>query len=1115
MNCPNCGQENRETARFCGECAAPLGGETPCPQCGTANPAGQKFCDNCASPLAVKAGPTHPNEPAPRDPRAYTPKHLADKILQSKSALEGERKQVTVLFADVKGSMELAEQVDPEEWHAILDRFFQILSEGVHRFEGTVNQYTGDGIMALFGAPIAHEDHAQRACYTALHLREELRRYADELRRTRGLSFSIRMGLNSGDVVVGKIGDDLRMDYTAQGQTVGLAQRIEQLAPPESTYLTEHTARVVEGFFRLRDLGGFDLKGASAPLRVYELEGTGPLRTRLDLSRARGFSKFVGRADEIASLESALERAVGGNGQVIGVVGDAGIGKSRLCFEFVERCRARGISVRHAYGVSHGKTIPLLPILEFLRQVFGITPQDGDREAQQKIAGGIVLIDEELRDELPLLFDFMGVPAPDRPAPALEAELRQRRIVELLKRLSVARSRHEPAVLLFEDLHWIDSATEAFVEALADATEGNRTLMLANFRPEYRTEWMHRSYYQQLALRPLDLQGIDEMLAEWLGSDPTLAGVSERLAERTGGNPFFIEEVVLALIESARLEGTRGHYRLVGGLDAIEIPATVQNVLTARIDRLAEREKQVLQAAAVIGKEFPESLLERVAELPRPELADALRSLVQAEFLYEQALYPELEYAFKHPLTQEVASATQLRERRRRVHAAVAKALEEHHADALDEKAALLAHHWEEAGEAVEAARWYHRAAEWIGMNDPAQALHHSRKVRELLTDAPDSPETLELRVAALGRIVMHGVRLGLDEEEFAGLVREGNALLSRSGDTRALAGFLLSTAAASLFLGRLSDAMRILQEAILSADESGSVELRAMVRGLLAVKHSFADSVDEGLAVFDEMIDVSGGPGAFEAQPYSHVFLPTRGCLLACSGRLEEAGRGLDRAIELTAERGDLTFHSIAHVHYTLLERWRGVPPSALGHARRAVELAEQVGSRPGLRTAYHALGHAHLCNGQLEEARAALEHSGAISPEPWSVHLSFLAETYADLGDHGRARETAAKAVTAARATGQTEIPAQIALARVLRCADGLAAEQAIRSALDRAAERIEESGARVYQPEIHDERAALARLRGDEATREHELREAHRLFTEMGATGHAERVARELDL
>ncbi len=393
--CPSCDSALPPDALFCGRCGERLAQERSCAGCGRSNPPDMRFCLGCGAPLEARAAQLSKQDRPLRDalrdraPRSYTPKHLADRILASRSALEGERKQVTVLFADVKGSMELAESQGPEEWHQILERFFEILTEGVHRFDGTVNQYTGDGIMALFGAPIAHEDHAQRACFAALGLREAVGRYADELRVAKGLNFSVRMGMNSGEVVVGKIGDDLRMDYTAQGHTVGLAQRMEQLAAPEKVLLTEHTARLVSGYLALRDLGETTLKGAKAKLHVFELEGIGTARTRLDISRARGLSKFVGRADETRQIEAALERALAGQGQVIGVVAEPGTGKSRLCFELAERCRARGISVRFTTGVPHGKNVPFLPVIELLRDLYELDERESPRAQRNKIAGAV------------------------------------------------------------------------------------------------------------------------------------------------------------------------------------------------------------------------------------------------------------------------------------------------------------------------------------------------------------------------------------------------------------------------------------------------------------------------------------------------------------------------------------------------------------------------------------------------------------------------------------------------------------------------------------------------------------------------------------------------------
>jgi AAA ATPase domain/Adenylate and Guanylate cyclase catalytic domain len=414
-----------------------------------------------------------------------------------------------------------------------MDRFFAILSEGVHRFEGTINQYTGDGIMALFGAPIAHEDHAQRACYAALDLKDELRRYSDELRLRRGLNFSVRIGLNSGEVVVGKIGDDLRMDYTAQGHTVGLAARMEQIAQAGSVYLTGFTAKFVSGFFALRDLGELEMKGAQGPVRVYELQGIGRLRTRLEVSRARGFSKFVGRQSEMAALEAALERAISGNSQVVGLVAEPGVGKSRLCHEFLERCRARGLQTFETHGVPYGKVTPFLPMLEFMRSVFGITEQDNPQAARQKIAGSLLLLDESFREALPLTFDFLGVSDPEQPTPGIDPEARQRQLYAILKRVTEIRGRRVPAVTLFEDLHWFDGGSNELLEQLVEALPGTQFLRLVNFRPEYHARWMQKSYYQQLPLLPLNAEAIAELLTDLLGNDPSLAALGGLIRERT------------------------------------------------------------------------------------------------------------------------------------------------------------------------------------------------------------------------------------------------------------------------------------------------------------------------------------------------------------------------------------------------------------------------------------------------------------------------------------------------------------------------------------------------------------------------------------------------------
>jgi class 3 adenylate cyclase len=701
MDCPRCQHANRDGARFCGECGEALTAAIACPRCAALQAAPQRFCDSCGEPLATDGTPRRG-----RSLRAYTPRHLADKVLQSRSALEGERKQVTVLFADMVDSMLLAERVDAEEWHRVLDGFFQILAEEVHRFEGTINQFTGDGIMALFGAPVAHEDHARRACHAALGLVAALRTYSRRL-APRGLEFSIRVGLNSGEVVVGKIGDDLRMDYTAQGHSVGLAARTQQLAAPGTVWLTEHTTRLVEGFFSVRERGTATMKGVSAPVSVYELEGLGPLRTRLDASGARGFSRLVGREAELDWLEAILARTSESHGQVVGVVADAGVGKSRLCLEFVDRCRARGVAVHEAHCPSHGATVPLLPIRELLRSVLDLAEGEPAEEVRRKAEERLLGLGGGFRNFLPIVLEVLGVAEPGKPVGASFPD----RLADFLRRFVRATIPREPVLVLLDDAHWIDRASDEIVRELIAALPGTRTMFVANFRPEYRPEWAAGAYYHQLPLSPLGEQASRELLRDQLGTDPSVVGLAERIRERTGGNPFFIEEIVHALAIAGNLVGRRGEYRLAADLDALVLPVTVKSLLTARVDRLGERAKQVLQAASVIGKQFDEALLAEVSGLGGDDLATALRTLQQAEFVHRLTASVEPQYAFQHPLTREAAYQSQLGEPRARLHARVAAVLEKLRGDRLGEYASLIAHHWESSGMRFEAARWQRRAA--------------------------------------------------------------------------------------------------------------------------------------------------------------------------------------------------------------------------------------------------------------------------------------------------------------------------------------------------------------------------------------------------------------------
>jgi class 3 adenylate cyclase/tetratricopeptide (TPR) repeat protein len=1129
VRCTACGYANRDSARFCGACATALVSEPVCSSCGAKNPTGQKFCDECGAVLQVSgvrdqgSGPsTPPVAPGTRhvtpDLRSYTPKHLADKILQSKSALEGERKQVTVLFADVKGSMQLAEQLDPEQWHTILDRFFAILTDGVHRFEGTVNQYTGDGIMALFGAPIAHEDHAQRACYAALHLRDELRRFAQKLRRERGLDVATRIGINSGEVVVGKIGDDLRMDYTAQGHTVGLAQRMEALAEAGRIYLTAATAQRIEGFFTLEDLGEFHVKGATAPVHAYALEGLGRLRTRFDRERARGLSRFVGRDAEMRVLESALMRAERGEGQVIAVVAPAGTGKSRLCFELLERCRDKGLTVLEAQALAHGRSIPLRPLLEMFRQRFGISERDNDLAAREKIAGALLLLDPSFAEILPAMFDFMGVPDPLRPAPPIAPEAAQRRMLEHLRRIVKADSRGRTLVTLIEDLHWLDGASDRFVAELVEIAPATRMLLLLSFRPEYAAEWIKRSTVQQIALQPLGPEAVREMLAAAIGDDPSVRGLPERIHARTGGNPFFAEEIVQALIEDGSLAGTPGAYGLTRAIEQVPLPETVQNVLAARIDRLEPREKHVLQTAAVIGRELPRPLLAVVCGVADPELDAAVAALRRAEFLFETALYPHVEYAFKHPLTHEVAYQSQLAVRRTAVHRAVAQAMETVYSEQLDERAAEIAWHWEGAGERGAAARWHCRAANWVEQRDVREALRQWRAAYGLLPELPEGRAEADLLIQICQRLLFFGGwSLGQAEEESSALLERGMRTAEHHGDIGAQVRLHFGYSHTRLTRGRLSEFLEHTRENVRLADKSGNEELRALTHHLQAVAEGFAGNFDACERALDEFF--RGTPGGSEVSvsfqlAVAHTW---RGEVLQHRGCMEEAEGYFAQAQEIAAAADPMT-QVLTGLTLLGFGTARGELPGALELAVRIMKVAEEFGA-PNLRAAARSgLARAHASRGEWQEAARLFEEAIALANEHRTFlegegrDLVSLAHAYVEIGEPQRAKETAERAIVLVTERGSKiqELEGVVALARA---EVALGHDDAVDPLLARAETLIADMRAFAFRPHLAEIRAERARRHGDHAEWRAQLAEAHRLFTETGASGHAARVARAL--
>jgi class 3 adenylate cyclase/tetratricopeptide (TPR) repeat protein len=1041
MHCPRCQHENPSGQKFCGECGVRLA--APCSACGASNPPDQKFCGECGTALTGAATPRQFGTP-----ESYTPKHLAERILTSKTALEGERKQVTVLFADLKGSMELLADRDPEEARKILDPVLEHMMEAVHRYEGTVNQVMGDGIMALFGAPIAHEDHAVRACYAALRMQEAVKRYAEDVHRTEGAPIQIRVGLNSGDVVVRSIGSDLRMDYTALGQTTHLAARMEQLAMPGSILITPETLALAEGYVVVKSLGPRPIRGLQVPLEVYEIVGAATVRSRFQAAASRGLTRFVGRETELDQLHQALGQAHAGRGQVVAVVGEPGIGKSRLYWEFTHSHRTHGWLTIEAGSVSYGKATSYLPVVELLRAYFQIEAGDGVRKITEKVTGKLLSLDRTLETVIPPLLWLLDVAFDDESWARRDAAERRRQTLDGVKRLLLRESQAQSLIVVFEDLHWIDPETQALLDSLVESLPTARMLLLVNYRPEYQHAWSSKTYYRLLRIDPLPQIGSEALLEALLGTDVSLRPLKDLLVARTEGNPFFLEESVRTLVETKILVGERGAYRLTKVPDkfnrTLQIPATARALLAARIDRLSSEDKRLLQAASVIGTDVPFDLLQAIMDEAETKLRQGLTRLQAAEFLYETRLFPELEYTFKHALTHEVTYGTLLHERRRALHARIVEAIEYRYADRLTEQAERLAHHAVK-GQLGEKAVHYLRQA---GLKAAARsALQDARLWFEqalgVLEALPESPSTLEQGFET--RLELRPVLNQLGEvRRVLERLREAEALAERLNDERRRGRAGAFVTMAHNDLGELDDALVNGACALAIAGRLGDLRLRILTTSCLAEGHYYRGDYERVVELATDNLAALPADWVSEyfgmAVPASVLDRSYLAMSLAQLGRFAEAAEHEAEAIRLaeptrhahTVGWADLAAGTLRLLKgdwskaRALIEHWIAVvrtgnvafqlPPAVVSSAWALAQLGEASEALNRLREAepllerqaarglfayrgwdYHSLGRAALRLGRLDEARRLGDRAVESSPG----HHGFAAHALHLLGD------------------------------------------------------------------------------------------------------------------
>ncbi|HEX9408365.1 MAG TPA: adenylate/guanylate cyclase domain-containing protein [Methylomirabilota bacterium] len=1104
MLCPQCRFENRKSVSFCEECGAKL--EVACPSCGAAVPPGRKFCGSCGQPLAAGGAP------AARfaSPESYTPKHLAEKILTSKTALEGERKQVTVLFADLKGSMELLADRDPEEASKLLDPVLEHMMEAVHRYEGTVNQVMGDGIMALFGAPLAHEDHAVRACYAALRMQDSIGSLAEELRQRHGLAVQIRVGLNSGEVVVRSLGSDLRMDYTAVGQTTHLAARMEQLAPPGQIFLTEPTQRLVEGYVAVKSLGLVPVKGLAAPVAIYELKGPGPIRSRLQLAAARGLSRFVGRDAELGELSAAMEQARGGHGQVVALVGEPGVGKSRLVREFTSVHLPAEWWVLEAFATSFDTSAAYLPMISLLRGYFDVQEWDDARAIRGKVTAALLDLDQSLLRALPVLLTLLDVPVEDLAWESLDPRQRRQRTLDAIRRLLIRESQRRPLCLVIEDLHWIDPEAQAVLDVLVDSLPGARILLLVTYRPEYKQGWSQKSYCAQIAVHPLPHGMAEELLRGLLGDGADMAKLRAQLIERTEGNPFFLEESVRHLVETGALSGERGAYRPGRWADTVEVPATVQALLAARIDRLPSKDKRVLQCAAVIGKDIPLPLLEAIAEVSEDELRRSVHHLQEAEFLYETSLFPVFEYTFKHALTLDVAFGTLLQDRRRTLDARLVEALEQRADDLIVERIERLAHHAFRGGvwdKAVTYSREAGRRA--FARSAHRTAVRYFEQALKALQHLPEIPETIGQGIDLRFDLRASLSPLG-DFGRMLDYMTEAERLAEALGDRRRLG--LVASFLANLFtvMLDLERAVEYGERAVAIASELHDTTVMTLANNFLGMGRYSMGEFPAAIELARRNVALLQGDLARErfGMPllpavYSRTVLAWSLAELGNFDEAAEAGREAIRIAETVDHPYTLVFAclGLATVHLR-----RGEFQEAITHLERAVRTC-RTGDVPGifalvaspLASAYCLAGRADAA---LDLLKKAIEQAIAIGdPFGHLLRAAGRAEAYLLVGRAADALPLAQRGVEICKAVKSRgvrgwalRLMGEVAAAQTPPLVDE--AEAAYREALKMA----QEMGMRPLEARCHLGLGGLYRRTGEGGLAVDHLTTARSMFREM---------------
>jgi class 3 adenylate cyclase/tetratricopeptide (TPR) repeat protein len=1017
MICPSCNFENREKAKFCKECGAKL--EFVCPECNNKVELDAKFCDECGHNFKQAKRDQKPPQIELDKPQSYIPRTLADKILATRSSIEGERKLVTVLFADVKGSTSIGENLDPEELRSIIEKSYEISLKEIHRFEGTVNQFLGDGFMALFGAPIAHEDHAIRAIHSALAIQTSMTFYNDELKKDRNIDFKMRVGINTGTVVVGNIGDDLKMDYTALGDTVNLASRIEQLAQPGSITIAEDTYKLVKDHFNFRSLGPLVIKGKKKPVSAYEVISPREVdKTRLEISKERGFTKFIGREREIEILRDTFIRSKDGLGQVVTIVGDAGIGKSRLLYEFSKLIEDENFLYLEGRCISYGKSISYLPVLDIIKKRFRVDKLDTERTVRKKIEKGIVDIDPNLKGGIPFLYDILSIETDAPIIKTLDVRDKRKRTIDTIKNIILADSTLRPLVVVVENLHWIDGASEELITFVIDNIPSSNIMLILTSRPGYRVRWGEKSYHIQLAPSRLSNGEVEEMIGSILNTTNVTNALSRLVTDKADGIPFYAEEVIKSFTEAGIIVEAEDGYDVSKGLSEMDVPETIQDIIMARIDRLEEILKVTIQHASVIGKEFSYKMLKELMETG-DQLQDYLTKLKALELIYERSLFPDLEYRFKHSLTQEVAYNSLLIKRRRELHGRIGEIVEDLYGDKLEENYELLAYHYGRSPRDEKAVNYMIRAGDKSAkIYSTEDAIGYYEDALKRLDNIPDNRTNKEKKVDIFIKQAKV-IRLMGRFKEHIKTLEKNLPIVEELGDKNRLAEYYFKMGFYYSVMGDLDNAVKFCTNSIELAEATGNERIMGLALPRLGVCYWYKGEPNKGIPFVRKAITIMEklGDQYWLARSYQIV-----GCLYWMLGEWDKSIECMQKLLERSKEVSDVNLLSLAYWSLAWPHLGKGEFDVAINYCKKCLDISPTpVFAVFG--TGY--MGYGYYKKGELNKAMSYLEKAVQQANDFGLGHQQtefslYLAETHLSNNNKDQALEIINKALGTIRQSG-----------------------------------------------------------------------------------------------